>query len=80
MEASPTKNMDSLNLKPLEKLLKQYSGKKGVLIPLLQKTQQIYGYLPKITLIKIAESLNMDVSRVYGVATFYAQFRLTPVG
>jgi NADH-quinone oxidoreductase subunit E len=80
MEASPVQDFDSVDLKPLKKILKKYSSKRGVLIPLLQETQKLYGYLPQSALILIADSTNNDVSQIYGVATFYAQFRSKPVG
>ena len=80
MEASPVEKNIDFDHRPLEKLLKKYGSKKGVLIPLLQETQKVYGYLPKEALISIADATNTDISQVYGVATFYAQFRLTPVG
>ena len=50
------------------------------LIPLLQDVQNIYGYLPENALRDIAEFVKIPLSRVYGVATFYNQFRLTPLG
>ena len=50
------------------------------LIPLLQDVQSIYGYLPENALRDIAEFVKIPLSRVYGVATFYNQFRLTPLG
>lgn len=50
------------------------------LIPLLQETQDIYGYLPEDALQDVADFLCMPLSGVYGVATFYNQFRLTPLG
>lgn len=80
MQDAQAELIESLDLKPFEKILKKFSGKKGVLIPLLQETQKIYGYLPKMVLSRIADALNTDLSQVYGVATFYAQFRLTPIG
>ena len=52
----------------------------GGLMPALQKAQGIYGYLPKEVMIIIAEELSVPLSEVYGVATFYAQFSLTPKG
>lgn len=52
----------------------------GSLIPVLQKTQEVYGYLPKPVLERIANSLRVPATTVYGVATFYAQFRLKPMG
>lgn len=50
------------------------------LIALLQDVQEIYGYLPEKALRDISEHLSMPLSGVYGVATFYNQFRLTPLG
>lgn len=53
---------------------------KSSLIPILQDIQAIYGYLPEEALQETADFLGMALSRVYGVATFYNQFRLTPLG
>ncbi len=62
-------------------IFKDYTAKdKSSLIPLLQDVQQIYGYLPEPALKDIADFLGMALSGVYGVATFYNQFRLTPLG
>jgi len=63
-----------------EKLLDKYRDFKGALIPVLQEAQDIYGYLSKDVLQRIARELNMPFSKVYGVATFYAQFHLKPRG
>lgn len=64
----------------LGEVLAEYSGQKGSLIPVLQKAQDIYGYLPKEVLKQVAVSLKMPFSQVYGVVTFYAQFHLEPRG
>ena len=53
---------------------------KGALIPILQRAQAVYGYLPVEVLQYIADRLNVSLGKIYGVATFYAQFRLKPVG
>ncbi len=53
---------------------------KSSLIPLLQDIQNIYGYIPEYALEEVACFVDMPVSRIYGVATFYNQFRLTPLG
>lgn len=50
------------------------------MIPVLQAAQDIYGYLPREVLEKIAAELKLPISQVYGVVTFYAQFNLTPRG
>ncbi len=80
MEAAQKQHLSQIDLKPLMKILKKNASKRGTLIPILQETQKIYGYLPREAMILIAEETNTDISQVYGVATFYAQFRFTPVG
>ncbi len=62
-------------------LFKQFEpGNRSQLIGLLQDVQDIYGYVPEIAMMDIAEFLKIPTSSVYGVATFYNQFRLTPLG
>ncbi len=64
-----------------KKIFENYTPKdKSCLIPLLQDVQEIYGYLPEAALQDISEFIDMPLSRVYGVATFYNQFRLLPLG
>ncbi|MFO7844489.1 MAG: NADH-quinone oxidoreductase subunit NuoE [Bacteroidales bacterium] len=70
----------SEDLSLLDPLLEKYKNKKGSLIPVLQGTQDIYGYLPNDAFFKIAEVTGIEMSEMYGVATFYTQFRLHPVG
>ncbi len=55
-------------------------GDPGALMPVMQKAQEIYGYLPIEVQTIIAEHLNIPLEKVYGVATFYAQFTLAPKG
>ena len=64
----------------LDELLLQYSGKKGDLIPILQEVQEKFGYLPREAMQKIAKFLSLPESTVYGVSTFYAQFKFVPTG
>ncbi len=61
-------------------ILSEYQGKSGGLIPVLQKVQNVYGYLSEDVMLKIADGLEIKPSVVYGVATFYTQFRFSPVG
>jgi NADH:ubiquinone oxidoreductase subunit E len=68
--------IDTLDLSLLDDVLTKYEGKKGALIPILQRAQAIYGYLPVEVLQAIADRLNISQGKVYGVATFYAQFYL----
>ena len=70
----------TLETSRLEELLQAYRGQKGALIPVLQKAQKIYGYLPAEVLRRIARGLRVPISRIYGVATFYSQFYLTRRG
>lgn len=62
-------------------ILKSYEGnKKGTLIPILQKIQGEFGYLPEETLPQVARFLGISKNEIFGVATFYAQFRFTRPG
>jgi NADH-quinone oxidoreductase subunit E len=69
-----------VDLSLLDPLIEKYKGKKGSMIPLLQGTQDIFGYLPRTAFEKISAEAGLKLSDMYGVATFYAQFRLKPVG
>ncbi len=64
----------------LNAILSRFVGKPGALIPILQQTQDEYGYLPREAVRRIARGLRMPEAQVYGVATFYAQFHLKPRG
>jgi len=64
----------------LDAVLSAYQGKKGVLVPVLQEAQEIYGYLSQEVMEKISRTLRILPAEVYGVATFYSQFRLKPMG
>ncbi len=69
-----------VDLSLMDALLEKYKNKKGNLIPLLQGTQDIYGYLPMNAIYRIHETIGLKLNEMYGVATFYAQFRLAPAG
>ncbi len=64
----------------LKAALAELKGTKGALMPALQAAQGIYGYLPEEVQEMIAEELGVSLAEVYGVATFYSQFSLTPKG
>jgi len=64
----------------LDVFIAQYKNENGPLIPVLQHAQEIYGYLPAHVLEYVGKNLRIPVSRIYGVVTFYAQFRLVPSG
>jgi len=56
------------------------AGTESSLIPLLQRLQDAYGYLPRDIITRLSERTGIFVSQIMGVATFYSQFRLTPIG
>ena len=68
------------DLSLLDDILKEYGGVPSNLITILQKAQNIYGYLPKDVMYYISDNVGLTPADVVGVATFYSQFRLTPIG
>jgi NADH-quinone oxidoreductase subunit E len=64
----------------LTEILSSYKGGRGELIPILQEIQAEFGYLPEEAMVKVAEFARVAESNVFGVASFYAQFRFTPIG
>ena len=68
------------NLTELTKVLETYSGNQEELISVLQDVQERFGYLPKEAMFEVSKFLGIPESRVYAVASFYAQFRFTPMG
>ena len=64
----------------LAEILTPYKGRRGSLIPILQAVQARLGYLPEEAVVQIARFLGTPESEIYGVLTFYAQFRTSPVG
>ena len=66
--------------KELQPTLDQYAGVKGSLITILQKAQEIYGYLPIEVQALISDNTGIPLEKIYGVVTFYAQFSLYPKG
>jgi len=72
---SATEN-GAIDLSLMDEVFEKYEGQQGALIPILQKAQTLYGYVPPQALDLIARRLDVSVGKVYGVATFYAQFYL----
>jgi NADH-quinone oxidoreductase E subunit len=71
---------EKFDLSKLRLILDKHRDHEGVLIPVLQEVQKEYGYLAQEILHTIAKDLSLPLSQVYGVATFYSQFRLQPHG
>ena len=61
-------------------VIEKYKGDKSRLMAVMQEAQGIYGYLPIEVQNKIAEGMEVPLEKIYGVATFYAQFSLSPKG
>jgi NADH-quinone oxidoreductase E subunit len=73
--------MAPVSVADIEPILKKYSGSgRDALIPLLQEIQEAEGYLSRDSVIRVAGQLGLPASKVYGVATFYNQFRFQPKG
>lgn len=64
----------------LEPCLQKYATMPGSLITILQNAQELYGYLPVDVILHISQRTGIKVTKIMGVATFYSQFRLQPVG
>ena len=73
-------NHENVDLTLLEDTLAHYADVKGSLITILQKTQEIYGYVPIDAVYHIAERTGLTPAKIMGVATFYSQFRFQAVG
>ncbi len=67
-------------LAKVEKVLSAFDGVKSDMIPVLQQVQHALGYLPSSAMRRVAEFLRVPESTVFGVATFYAQFKFVPMG
>ena len=64
----------------LRSLCREHAGQKGALMPILQKAQDIYGYLPYQVQKIIADETGIPLEKIFGVATFYTQFKMEPKG
>ena len=73
-------NLSAENVEKLSKFIEAQKGKQGGLMNVLHETQEYLGYVPYEAQKLIAEGLDVPLSEVYGVVTFYSRFTLTPVG
>ena len=64
----------------LKAVIAEHKDDPGALMPILQKAQDIYGYLPIEVQTMIADAMDIPLEKVYGVVTFYAQFSINPKG
>lgn len=77
---SASEQKQNVDLEELEPILAEFRGKQWALIPLLQRVQEKYGYIPPETISPIARTVNIFPSQVQGVVTFYSQFYTSPRG
>ena len=64
----------------LEAIVSRYSSDRGSLIPILQDIQEQFGYLSEVALDELGSIIGISANEIYGVATFYTQFRFRPPG
>jgi NADH-quinone oxidoreductase subunit E len=64
----------------IDAIVHKHNVEPGAVIPVLQEIQETYGHVPPIAIQRVAEHLNIPASEIYGIVTFYAQFRLEPLG
>jgi len=69
-----------VDLSLMDSFIEKYKNMRGNMIPLLQHTQELYGFIPREAFLKLEKETDLKLSDMYGVASFYAQFRLKPVG
>ena len=77
----PAQAVESVDLGPALRIVEEMSPvTSGDIIPLLQRLQDAYGYLPREVVLEVCQRTGLPASRVFGVATFYSQFCLEPRG
>ena len=69
-----------IDLSQVDSIIEPYLGRKEMVIPILQKVQEHFGYLPRPAMEHVSRRMRIPLSRLYGVTTFYAQFKLKPRG
>jgi len=75
-----TVQAETVDLKPVDAVLEKYGCEASWLVMILQDAQEAYNWLPRPVLERVAERLQVPLSQVYNVATFYASFSLTERG
>lgn len=66
--------------KVIRDMIEKSKGDRSALIPILQKTQELFGYVPRDVQVMVAEGLDIPITDVYGTVTFYSFFSLKPKG
>lgn len=71
---------EKASLAVIDAVAHKHNAEPGAVIPILQEIQETYGYVSPLFIERIAEIINVPASELFGIATFYAQFRLQPRG
>jgi NADH-quinone oxidoreductase subunit E len=78
--ATKAKDREELSFAVIDAIAHKHNVQPGAVIPALQEIQDAYGYVPPAAIERIAENIGVPSSEIYGIVTFYSQFRLEPVG
>ena len=78
--AVEAKAREELSLMAIDAIVHKHNVQPGAVIPVLQEIQDTYGYVPPAAIERIAENMGISASEIYGIVTFYTQFRLKPIG
>ncbi len=74
------KAREELSLIVIDAIVHKHNVQPGAVIPVLQEIQDSYGYVPPVAVERIAENMGIPASEIFGIVTFYTQFRLQPLG
>jgi NADH-quinone oxidoreductase subunit E len=74
------KEKEKLSLTVIDAIVHKHNIQPGAVIPILQEIQDAYGYVPPAAIQRIGENMGIPASEIFGIVTFYAQFRLQPMG
>ncbi len=75
--ATKTKDREELSFAVIDAIAHKHNVQPGAVIPALQEIQDAYGYIPPAAIERIAENIGIPSSEIYGIVTFYSQFRWT---
>lgn len=71
---------EKLSFAVIDAIAHKHNVEPGAIIPVLQEIQDAYGYVPPVAIQRVAENTGVPASELFGIVTFYAQFRLQPLG
>jgi len=80
MVSRETKTREPINSTVIDAIVHKHNVHPGAMIAILQEIQEIYGYVPRAAILRVAVDTMVPASDIYGIVTFYAQFRLQPQG